>query len=227
MNDNEKDNENAAEAPEVSAENKCAEPEEEKKVEEEKVPEAEKAAEKSAAEKLEGELAAAKEQNIRLLADFDNYRRRVARERNETYQRATESVITDFLPVMDNFERAISQAPAAGDPFADGVRMVFDQLSAVFAKTGVTPIEAIGAAFNPNDHEAIAYQPSPDAPEGQIIYQAKRGYKMGDKVIRPASVVVSSGAPAAQEAHAEESAPAAAAEQNEKAEDAKDAAQEA
>ena len=191
MSDQEKgkNNEATAEEPKVSAEEVNAKTEE--KAEEEKIPE------KDPSEKLQEELAAAKEQNIRLLADFDNFRRRVTRERNETYQRATESVITDFLPVMDNFERAISQAPAAGDPFADGVRMVFDQLSAVLAKFGVTPIEAMGADFNPNDHEAIAYQPSPDAPEGQVIYQAKRGYKMGDKVIRPASVIVSSGAPAA------------------------------
>ena len=152
------------------------------------------------AEALRGELAAEKDRNMRLLADFDNFRRRVTREKNETYQRATEAAITEFLPVLDNFDRAIAQAPAAGDPFADGVRMVYEQFSNVLAKAGVTPIAAMGEAFNPDIHEAIAYQPSPDAPEGQVIYEAKRGYRMGDRVVRPASVIVSSGAPKAEAA---------------------------
>ena len=147
------------------------------------------------AEALRGELAAEKDRNMRLLADFDNFRRRVTREKNETYQRATEAAIVEFLPVLDNFDRAIAQAPASGDPFADGVRMVYEQFSNVLAKAGVTQIASMGEAFNPDVHEAIAYQPSPDAPEGQVIYEAKRGYRMGDRVVRPASVIVSSGAP--------------------------------
>ncbi len=154
-------------------------------------------------EALRGELAAEKDRNMRLLADFDNFRRRVTREKNETYQRATEAAITEFLPVLDNFDRAIAQAPAAGDPFADGMRMVYEQFSNVLSKAGVTPIVAMGEAFNPEIHEAIAYQPSPDAPEGQIIYEAKRGYRMGDRVVRPASVIVSSGAPKTEAATAE------------------------
>ncbi len=157
-------------------------------------------------EALRGELAAEKDRNIRLLADFDNYRRRVTREKNETYQRATEAAIAEFLPVLDNFDRAIAQAPAAGDPFADGMRMVYGQFSDVLAKAGLTPIAAMGEPFNPAIHEAIAYQPSPDAPEGHVIYEAKRGYRMGDRVVRPASVIVSSGAPKTEAAPAEASA---------------------
>ena len=155
------------------------------------------------AEALRGELVAEKDRNMRLLADFDNFRRRVTREKNETYQRATEAAIAEFLPVLDNFDRAIAQAPAAGDPFADGMRMVYEQFSNVLSKAGVTPIAAMGEAFNPDIHEAIAYQPSPDAPEGQVIYEAKRGYRMGDRVVRPASVIVSSGAPKTETAPAE------------------------
>ncbi len=146
-------------------------------------------------EALRGELAAEKDRNMRLLADFDNFRRRVTREKNETDQRATEAAIAEFLPVLDNFDRAIAQAPAAGDPFADGMRMVYEQFSNVLSKAGVTPIPAVGEPFNPDVHEAIAYQPSPDAPEGHVVYEAKRGYRMGDRVVRPASVIVSSGAP--------------------------------
>ncbi|MBQ6924802.1 MAG: nucleotide exchange factor GrpE [Kiritimatiellae bacterium] len=165
-------------------------------------------------EKLKDEIAAEKDRNIRLLADFDNFRRRVAREKNETYQRAAEATIAEFLPVLDNFDRAIAQAPEAGDAFADGVRMVYGQLSDVLAKAGVTPVQALGAPFNPAEHEAIAYQPSADAPEGQVIYEAKRGYRMGDRVIRPASVIVSSGAPqAAEPAPAAETAEAPAQEE--------------
>ena len=145
---------------------------------------------------LQDELAKAKEQNVRLLADFDNFRRRTIRESSETYQRASEAIFTELLPVVDNFERALSQAPAEGDAFADGVRMLHTQLVGILEKAGVVAIDAVGTDFNPNDHEAIAYQPSPDAPEGKVIYQTKRGYRMGDKVIRPAAVVVSSGAPA-------------------------------
>ena len=174
-------------------------------------PEAEQQAisEEDPVEKLKGELAAEKDRGMRLLADFDNYRRRVTREKNETYQRATEAAIAEFLPVLDNFDRAIAQAPAAGDPFADGVRMVYGQLSEVLAKAGVKPIEALGADFNPDEHEAIAYQPSADAPEGKVIYEARRGYRIGDRVLRPSSVIVSSGAPAQEEARAESAAGAA------------------
>ena len=152
------------------------------------------------AEQLRADLAAEKDRNMRLLADFDNFRRRVTREKNETYQRATEATIAEFLPVLDNFDRAIAQAPEAGDPFADGMRMVHAQFADVLAKTGLTPISSIGEPFNPDIHEAIAYQPSPDAPEGQVVYEAKKGYRMGDRVIRPASVIVSSGAPKTEEA---------------------------
>ena len=161
---------------------------------------------KDPAEALRGELAAEKDRNIRLLADFDNFRRRVPREKNETYQRATEAAIAEFLPVLDNFDRAIAQAPASGDPFADGMRMVYGQFSDVLAKAGLTPVAAIGEPFNPAIHEAIAYQPSPDAPEGHVIYEAKRGYRMGDRVVRPASVIVSSGAPKTAAASTEASA---------------------
>lgn len=169
---------------------------------------------------LESQLAAAKEQNIRLLADFDNFRRRVIRERSETYQNAAEAVIKEFLPFYDNFDRAMSQAPKADDPFADGIRMVFDQLKAAFSKNNVAAVDAVGADFNPAEHDAIAYQPSKDVPEGKVMYQTCCGFKLGDKIIRPASVIVSSGDPDAVPAEAETSAPAA--EENAPAEEKKE-----
>lgn len=155
--------------------------------------------------KLGDELAAAKEQNIRLLADFDNYRRRMARERTETYQRAAESIYTELLPVVDNFERALAAAPAGGDAFADGMRMVYGQLKELLAKGGVEPIESLGKDFDPAVHEAIGYQPSPDVGEGKVFFEHVRGYRMGDRVIRPASVMVSSGKPGTANPSEEES----------------------
>lgn len=145
-------------------------------------------------EKLRQELADEKDRAMRLFADFENFRRRTAKERAETFQRAEESVYVELLPVVDNFSRAMGQA--GDDPFAQGVKMVFSQLLEFLKKGGVEPIEALGADFDPAVHEAVAYQPSPDAAEGKIIYETRRGYRMGDHVIRPASVIVSSGAPA-------------------------------
>lgn len=216
MNDNEKAAETAEEAVPAAegAEGVAEEAAAREAGEAQEAPADAACAEAGLIEKLKDEIAAEKDRNIRLLADFDNFRRRVAREKNETYQRAAEATIAEFLPVLDNFDRAIAQAPEAGDAFADGVRMVYGQLSDVLAKAGVTPVQALGAPFNPAEHEAIAYQPSADAPEGQVIYEAKRGYRMGDRVIRPASVIVSSGAPqAAEPAPAAETAEAPAQEE--------------
>lgn len=189
---------NAAKTDEVKTE--ACENEPTEAVEEEGSPEGEPAA---ASDQLQKQIDSLKEQNVRLLADFDNYRRRVARERDETYEHAKENVVSEFLPVMDNFERAISQAPAVGDPFADGVRMIFSGIKDALAKSGVAAFSAIGKPFDPAEHEAISYQPSPDADEGVVIFEVKCGYKLGDKVIRPATVVVSSGKP---EAKADEAA---------------------
>ena len=156
---------------------------------------AEAAAPADAVARLERELAEEKDRSVRLFADFENFRRRTAKERAETYQRAAEDVYAAILPVVDNFSRAISQA--GDDPFAQGVKMVFGQLQDALKKGGVDPIEALGAVFDPAEHEAVAYQPSADAAEGTVIYETRRGYRMGGRVIRPASVIVSSGAPAA------------------------------
>ncbi len=151
--------------------------------------------------KLKAELAEAKDRTTRLYADFENFRRRTQRESLETYTHAREDLYIDLLPIVDNFVRAMAQA--GDDPFSVGVKMVFDQLVAFLKKDGVEPIEAMDAQFDPALHEAVAYQPSPDKTEGTIIYETRRGYRKGDKVLRPSSVIVSSGAP---EVSAEDSA---------------------
>lgn len=145
---------------------------------------------------LKNALAEEKDRSMRLYADFENFRRRTAKERSETFVRAEENVILDILPVVDNFTRAIAQA--GDDPFSQGVKMVFEQFVTFLNKKGVAAIDALDKEFNPAEHEAVAYQPSPDKAEGIIIYETRKGYKMGDKVIRPSSVVVSSGAPTEQ-----------------------------
>lgn len=144
---------------------------------------------------LEAELAAEKDRNVRLYADFENFRRRMERERLETWGRAEHDILSGLLPVVDNFDRAIGQA--GDDPFSAGVKMVHAALIDFLKKRGVESIDSLGKPFDPAFHEAVAYQPSPDAAEGTVIYETRKGYLLGESVLRPASVIVSSGAPAA------------------------------
>ena len=142
---------------------------------------------------LEAALAAEKDKNVRLYADFENFRRRMERERLETWARAKHEILAALLPVVDNFDRAMAQA--GDDPFSEGVRMVHSSLIDFLAKREVTTIATVGQPFDTAIHEAVAYQPSPDAEEGIIIYETRRGYMVGHSVLRPASVIVSSGKP--------------------------------
>lgn len=143
---------------------------------------------------LKAELEEARDRAVRLYADFENFRRRTAKERLESYRNAEADILGGILPVVDNFERALERA--GDDPFSEGVKMVYGGLMDFLKKRGVEQIQALDKDFDPAVHEAVAYQPSPDKPEGTIIYETRRGYRMADKVIRPASVIVSSGAPA-------------------------------
>ncbi|MBR3085142.1 MAG: nucleotide exchange factor GrpE [Kiritimatiellae bacterium] len=154
----------------------------------------EAAADKPGQAALEAALAAEKDRAVRLYADFENFRRRMERERLETWGRAERDVLAGLLPVIDNFDRAMAQA--GDDPFSEGVRMVYASMADFLKKHGVEPVVAVGTAFDPAIHEAVAYQPSPEAPEGIVIYETRKGYRIGDGVLRPASVIVSSGAPA-------------------------------
>ena len=144
-----------------------------------------------------GERAAA-EQLLRLRADFENYKRRVLREKDELYRRATEDLMAELLPVLDHLEMALKAAEdRADDPFVQGVRLVGDQLMTALGKHGLAPIDAAGEPFDPNLHEAVSHLPSPDTDENHVMVQTRRGYRLGDRLLRAAQVVVSSGAPAA------------------------------
>jgi len=140
-----------------------------------------------------------RDQLLRLQADFDNYRKRVAREKQDWIALAAERLVADLLPVLDNFDLGLdncakSEASAA---VAEGFRLIRDQLRGALAKAGATPVEpAPGDEFDPTVHEAITQMPSPDVPEGRVVARTRAGWRLGPKLLRAAQVVVSSGAPA-------------------------------
>lgn len=142
---------------------------------------------------------------LRLQADFDNFRKRVARERSELYARANEDLMTEIIPVLDHMEMAISSAAEHGAPKAlvEGVGLVSDQLKAVLGKFGLEAVDASGKQFDPNEHEAILHIESATVGENMVIEQTRRGYKLSGRILRPAQVVVSSGGGAAGQSEAD------------------------
>jgi molecular chaperone GrpE len=170
------------------------------------------AAEAKEEAKAEQEPAEAdRERLIRLQADFENFKKRTIRERNETYRRANEDIMEELLPVLDHMELAMDAAAQhkADEGIVEGFRLVSEQLRAALGKFGLTPIDATDAEFDHNLHEAISHLPSPDVAENHVIAMTRRGYKLGDYLLRAAQVVVSSGdpnAPAEPETPADEDA---------------------
>jgi len=140
---------------------------------------------------LEAEHALLKDRLARLMADFDNYRKRQLREREEIVKRANENLLEDLLPFLDTFDIALANG-AADDPFVKGVRMAANQLHGILVKSGMAPVEASGE-FDPNLHEALAHAPSDAVPEGGILQQTRRGWTLHGRLLRAAQVVVSSG----------------------------------
>ena len=139
---------------------------------------------------LEKERDTLKEQLLRAVADFDNYRKRIERERRELSEYAAADVLLELLPIIDNFERAL-QAPAGGDePFKKGVELIHKQMLDLLRKRGVTLIDALGADFDPNVHQAVIHEPSDEHREGEVMQELQRGYKLGDRLLRPAMVKV-------------------------------------
>jgi molecular chaperone GrpE len=132
------------------------------------------------------------ERLLRTAAEFDNFRKRTQKEKEDARRYAVESLLKDFLPVADNLERALEHAEEH-DPkqVLDGVRLVQKMLEAALAKHGVVGFSARGQPFDPNLHEALMQQES-DAPAGTVISEMARGYKLHDRLVRPAAVVVAS-----------------------------------
>ena len=137
-----------------------------------------------------------KDQYARTLADFDNYRKRMARDREELAQFAAKDILKDLLPTVDNLALALDKAENKDDPFVQGVKLAYDGFLKALADHGATPIDSLGEPFDANYHEALAQLPSPDVAEGVVMNEVKRGWLLHGKLLRAAQVVVSSGAPA-------------------------------
>lgn len=146
---------------------------------------------------VESDLAALTDRLLRLQADFNNYRKRVQRDQAESRLRSLEALMTDLLPALDHFELGLRNAAEAGLPEAtrEGLALVCDQFHAVLSKHGLRPIDAQGQPFDPDIHESVSAVAS-GAPRDTVVDQIRRGYRLGDLLLRPAQVVLSAGADA-------------------------------
>lgn len=152
---------------------------------------AEPVPESDALDVLRKERDALQERLLRTAAEFDNYRKRVERERRELADYIGAEVLAGLLPIVDNFERAL-QAPAGADTdsFRTGIEMIHAQMLDLLRKRGVAPIQAVGTDFDPNIHEAVIHEASPDHRDGEVIAELQRGYRVGERLLRPAMVKV-------------------------------------
>lgn len=149
----------------------------------------------SAEDVLKAELAAANDRNLRLMAEFDNFRRRSAREQLEIIETANGKLLEKLSEVLDNFERAFSAENKAKDleTFEKGMQMIHDQFAKVLADAGLEQLDPTGQEFDPNCHEALMQQPSETVPENHVVTVFMKGYKLKNKILKPAKVIVSSG----------------------------------
>jgi molecular chaperone GrpE len=128
---------------------------------------------------------------LRKTAEFDNFRKRIERERKDFTEWAAAEVLNDLLAVMDDFDRALAaEAPASAQVYKTGVELIHRALADLVRKRGVTPIEAVGAQFDPHLHQAVAYDVVDGAREGEVVEELRKGYMLGDRLLRPALVKV-------------------------------------
>src|SRR5919197_2592103 len=153
-------------------------------------PEAQDAAE-SPLDALRKEKDALQDRLLRTAAEFDNYRKRVDRDRRDQADAATADAVVDFLPIIDDLERAL-KAPTGGDieGFRKGVELIHQQMLELLRKRGVKPIDAVGTEFDPRYHQAVVQEASADHREGEVMEEFARGYMLGDRLLRPAMVKV-------------------------------------
>jgi molecular chaperone GrpE len=144
---------------------------------------------------LQADLDRFRDLALRSQADFENYKKRAAREKEDAIKYANSSLFERLLPIVDNFELGLAAAREEGErsPVFSGMNLVFKQLNDFLADNGLQPIDAVGEKFDPNLHEAIAHESNEKVPEESVIRQTRRGYRYKDRLLRPASVVVSSG----------------------------------
>ena len=134
------------------------------------------------------------ERLLRTTADFENFKKRAAREKIETAQYAVFSILQKILPVLDNFEMALAAAQSAKDDklaaLQSGVGMIQQKLKSLLVETGLEEIDAVGQPFDPNFREAVSQQESAEVEEGRVLQQLRKGYKFKDRLLRPATVIV-------------------------------------
>ncbi len=137
------------------------------------------------------EIASLKDQLLRVRADFENSRKRLTREKEESLKYANQAILSDFLPLLDHLELGLQAATSAKDvaSVVSGLKLIQSQFERFLTDHGVTPIDAVGKPFDPHFHEALGQEPAPGKPEGTVLHQRRRGFKLGDRLLRPASVV--------------------------------------
>ena len=144
---------------------------------------------------LQADLDRFRDLALRSQADFENYKKRCAREKEDAIKYANASLLERLVAIVDNFKLGLEAARGESEqsPIYSGMTLVLKQLNDFLAENGLQAIEAEGKKFDPNLHEAIAHEPSEQFPEGTVIRQTRRGYRFKDRSLRPSSVVVSSG----------------------------------
>jgi len=154
-----------------------------------------------ALEAAQSEAADLRDRVARSQAEFDNYRKRTTREREEERKRAGERLVSELLPAIDNLERAIEHTATGGDlvHLLSGVEAVHAQVIGILGKAGVGVIDPFGEPFDPTTQQAVSQQEDEAVPEGTVVAVFQKGYEMGGRVMRPAMVVVSTGGPKREE----------------------------
>ena len=162
---------------------------EETEEKEEKENAEETAEEISEEDKLKAELAESKDKYLRLMAEYDNFRKRSAKERLELSAAVKGDTVADILPVLDNFERALN-TETEDEAYKQGIEMIFKQFTDALTKLGIEPIDPVGEVFDPNIANAVNQIEDPELGENVVAQVFQKGYRIGDKVIRYAMVVV-------------------------------------
>jgi molecular chaperone GrpE len=144
---------------------------------------------------LQADLDRFRDLAMRSQADFENYKKRAAREKEEGIRYANKDLLERLVAIVDHFELGLEAAreESKKSPIVSGMSLVLKQLQDLLTESGLQPIDAVGQKFDPNLHEAIAHEPSDDVADHFVIRQTRRGYKFRDRLLRPSSVVVSSG----------------------------------
>ena len=135
------------------------------------------------------------ERLLRATADFDNFRKRAARERQESIRFANEALLEKLIPVLDNFDMALAAAAQSAQGEATqslqtGINMIYQQFKQALIDSGLEEIDATGKHFDPNLHEAVSQRDEVDVPEGQVVQQLRKGYRLRERLIRPATVII-------------------------------------